>query len=104
MSALKTLVAAALMAVTAPAMAQDTAPWDLRERNAYVVAMQGKMWSTRAGTKGWAMMTRSARTVPKGTAFVMNNGHLYKARAGLRDRTGNFMAGGGLSCSVPCLL
>ena len=84
MSALKTLVAAAaLMAVTAPAMAQGGAePWDLRERNAYVLDMQGKMWSTRTiSAKGWAMMTRSARAVPKGTVFFMNNGQLYMARA-----------------------
>ena len=48
MSALKTvLAAAALVAVTAPAMAQDASPWDLRERNAYVLDMQNKMWSTR---------------------------------------------------------
>ena len=95
MSALRTLVAAAaLMAVTAPAMAQDTSPWDLRDRNAYVLDMQGKMWSTRASAKGWTIMTRSARAVPKGTVFFMNNGELYMARAGMFDRAGNFMAGG----------
>lgn len=95
MSALKTAIAAAaLMAVTAPAMAQEAAPWDLRDRNAYVLDMQGKMWSTRASAKGWTMMTRSARAVPKGTVLFMNNGQLYMARAGLWDRAGNFMAGG----------
>ena len=53
------------------------------------------MWSTRTiSTKAWAMMTRSARAVPKGTVFFMNNGQLYTARAGMFDRAGNFMAGG----------
>jgi hypothetical protein len=95
MSALKiVLAAAALVAVTAPAMAQDASPWDLRERNAYVLDMQNKMWSTRASAKGWTMMTKSARAVPKGTVFFMNNGQLYMARSGMFDRAGNFMAGG----------
>jgi hypothetical protein len=95
MSALKPVLAvAALMAVTAPATAQETSPWDLRDRNAYVLDTQGKMWSTRASAKGWTMMTKSARAVPKGTVFFMNNGQLYMARAGLWDRAGNFMAGG----------
>jgi len=92
---MKTLyAAAAVLAMATPAMAQDTSPWDLRDRNAYVLDMQGKMWSTRASAKGWAMMTKSARAVPKGTVFFKNNGQLYMARAGMFDRAGGFMAGG----------
>ena len=95
MSALRTLVAAAaLMAVTAPAMAQDTSPWDLRDRNAYVLDMQGKMWSTRASAKGWTIMTRKRPRGAKGHGVLHGNGELYMARAGLFDRAGNFMAGG----------
>jgi hypothetical protein len=86
--------AATVLAVATPALAQETSPWDLRDRNAYVLDMQGKMWSTRASGKGWAMMTKSARAVPKGTVFFMNNGQLYMARTGMFDRAGNFMAGG----------
>jgi hypothetical protein len=41
-----------------------------------------------------AMMTRNARLLPRGTVIWQNNGRLYMARAGLWDRTGNFMAGG----------
>ena len=76
---IKALVAAAaLMAVATPALAQDTGPWDLRERNAYVLDMQGKMWSTqKIGPQGWAMMTRSAKAVPRGTVFFTNGGKLY---------------------------
>ncbi len=92
---MKALYAAtAMLAMASPAMAQGADPWDLRERNAYVLDMQGKMWSTRASAKGWTMMTRTARAVPKGTVFFMNNGQLYMARGGMFDRAGNFMAGG----------
>jgi len=90
----KIFCAAALLAVATPAFAQEASPWDLRDRNAYVLDMQGKMWSKPISTKGWTMMTRSARAVPKGTVFFMQNGQLYMARAGMFDRAGNFMAGG----------
>ena len=90
----KILYAAALLAMATPALAQDASPWDLRDRNAYVLDMQGKMWSKPISQKGWAMMTKSARAVPKGTVFFMNNGQLYMARGGMFDRAGNFMAGG----------
>jgi hypothetical protein len=87
--------ALALAAMATPAMAQDTSPWDLRERNAYVMDMQGKMWSTRVGDKGMAMMMRRAKVVPKGTVFFTNNGKLYMASTGMFDRAGNFQAMGG---------
>jgi len=88
--------AAALVAVATPALAQDTSPWDLRERNAYVLDMQNRMWSTgRISPQGWAMMTHTARAVPRGTVFFMNNGRLMMANAGMFDRAGNFMAMGG---------
>ncbi len=87
--------AAALVAIATPAMAQDTSPWDLRERNAYVMDMQGKMWSTRVGDKGMAMMMRHAHAVPRGTVLFTNNGKLYMASAGMFDRAGNFAAMGG---------
>ena len=91
------LAATALFAVATPALAQDAAPWDLRERNAYVLDMQGKMWSTqKIGPKGWAMMTRSAKAVPRGTVFFMRDGRLMMARAGMFDRAGGFAAMSGL--------
>ena len=90
----KILCAAVLLAVATPAFAQDASPWDLRDRNAYVLDMQGKMWSKPISQNGWAMMAKNARAVPKGTVFFMEGGQLYMARAGLFDRAGNFMAGG----------
>ncbi len=79
---MKTLYAAAtVLAMATPAMAQDTSPWDLRDRNAYVLDMQGKMWSKPMTTEwNWAVR-QNARAVPKGTVFFMNNGQLYMARA-----------------------
>lgn len=95
MSALKILVAAAaLMAVTAPAMAQGAEPWDLRDRNAYVLDMQGKMWAKQMNTAQWNMAVKNARAVPKGTVFFMNNGRLYMSGRGMFDRAGNYMTGG----------
>jgi hypothetical protein len=87
--------AVALAAMATPAMAQDASPWDLRERNAYVLDMQGKMWSTRVGDKGMAMMMRRAKAVPRGTVFFTNNGRLYMASNGMFDRAGGFMGMGG---------
>src|SRR3954454_14705769 len=92
---LNALYAAATMLVLAtPALAQETSPWDLRERNAYVMDMQGKMWSTRLSDKGMGMVMRNARAVPRGTVFFTNNGKLYMASRGMFDRAGNFMATG----------
>ena len=88
--------AAAVMLTAVPAMAQDTSPWDLRERNAYVLDMQNKMWSTgKISPQGWAMINRKAKAVPRGTVFYMNNGRLMMASAGMFDKAGNFAAMGG---------
>jgi hypothetical protein len=86
--------AATVLVMATPAMAQETSPWDLRERNAYVMDMQGKMWSTRASDKAMGMMMRNARAVPRGTVFFQSNGKLYMASRGMFDRAGNFMATG----------
>lgn len=93
-ASMKVLAAVALVTMATPALAQDTSPWDLRERNAYVMDMQGKMWSTRVGDKGMAMLMRKAKAVPRGTTFFTNNGRLYMA-SGMFDRAGSFVAMGG---------
>jgi len=95
MSLTKTLCAAAtLIALASPALAQGPEAWDLRERNAYVLDMQGKMWSTRMTTGAWNMAVKNAHAVPHGTVFFMNNGRLYMTSRGMFDRAGNWMAGG----------
>jgi hypothetical protein len=92
---MKALYAAAAVAVMAtPALAQETTPWNLSERNAYVMDMQGKMWSMRVGDRSIAMMKKNARALPRGTVIWQDGGRLYMARAGLWDRNGNFMPSG----------
>ena len=83
-----------LFALATPALAQGAEPWDLRERNAYVLDMQGKMWSTRMTTGAWNMAVKNARAMPRGTVLFMNNGRLYMTSRGMFDRAGNWMAGG----------
>ena len=56
--------------------------------------MQGKMWSMQMTTTGWNMAAKSARAVPRGTVFFMNNGRLYMTSRAMFDRAGNYMAGG----------
>ena len=95
MSLTKTLcTATTLLALAAPALAQGAEAWDLRERNAYVFDMQGKMWSTRMTTDAWTMAVKNARAVPRGTVLFTNNGRLYMTSRGMFDRAGNWMAGG----------
>ena len=48
----------------------------------------------RVGDRSMAMMMRNAKALPRGTVLWQSNGRLYMARAGMRDRAGNFMAGG----------
>jgi len=95
MSFTRTLCAAtALLALATPALAQGAEPWDLRERSAYVLDMQGKMWSKQMTTAAWNMAVKNARAVPRGTVLFMNNGRLYMTSRGMFDRAGNYMGGG----------
>ena len=92
---MNTLYATAVALIIAtPAFAQEASPWDLRERNAYVVDMQNKMWSTRVSDKGMNWMMRRAKQVPRGTVFFMANGRLMMSKSPMFDRAGNFMASG----------
>jgi hypothetical protein len=95
MSLTKTLFAAgALLALATPALAQGAEPWDLRERNAYVLDMQGKMWAKQMTMAQWNMAVKNAHAVPKGTVLFMNNGRLFMTSRGMFDRAGNYVTGG----------
>ena len=77
------------------AVAQGNEPWDVRERTAYVVMMDGTMKTVRLGDKGMTMLMKSAKRVPRGTVIFMNNGQLYMVNASkMFDRAGNAMFGG----------
>ena len=72
--------AATMLALATPAMAQETSPWDLRERNAYVLDMQGKMWSTRVSDKAMCMMMRKRQGgAARHGVLHQSNGQLYMA-------------------------
>jgi hypothetical protein len=76
-----TLIAGAMtMAYATGAFAQNLEPWDIRDRSAYVVMMDGTMKVVRLGDKAMAMLMKGAKKVPRGTAFVMSNGNLYMVK------------------------
>ena len=86
-----TLVA---IAFASPAAAQDSYPWDMKERMAYAVTPGGKMMTMNISDKGMSMMMKRAKRVPRGTVFFMSNGQLYMMTSGAFDRAGSFMGGG----------
>ena len=83
MSLIKTTLVAGAMTVAymSGAVAQNLEAWDIRERSAYVVMMDGSMKVVRLGDKGMAMLMKGAKKVPRGTAFVMSGGNLYMVKA-----------------------
>jgi hypothetical protein len=98
MSFLKsTLIAGAMtMAYATGAFAQNLEAWDIRERSAYVVMMDGTMKVVSLGDKGMAMLMKGAKKVPRGTAFVMSGGNLYMVKVTrMFDQAGMPSFGGG---------
>ena len=93
MNLLRTAVlAAATVAFVTPVLSQGTTePWDLKERNVYVMDMQGKMWSKAVNDKSMASMMKGAKKVPKGTVFFMSGGQLMMVQRGAFDKSGAFM-------------
>jgi hypothetical protein len=77
------LVAAGMsLALASGAVAQGGSdPWDIRERTAYVVSMDGKMKTMTISDKGMSMLMRKAKKVPRGMVFFMNDGSLYMVNA-----------------------
>ena len=83
MALIKSAMIAGAMSVafTSVAFAGENNPWDMRDRTAYVVMLDGTMKSMDITDKGMGMLMRRARKVPRGTVFFMNNGQLYMASA-----------------------
>ena len=69
------------LAFASAAVAAETNPWDLRDRTAYVVMMDGTMKTMAITDKGMGMLMRRAKKVPRGTVLFMSNGQLYMASA-----------------------
>jgi hypothetical protein len=98
MSFLKsTLIAGAMtMAYATGAFAQNLEAWDIRERSAYVVMMDGTMKVVSLGDRGMGMLMKGAKKVPRGTAFVMSGGNLYMVKVTrMFDQAGMPSFGGG---------
>ena len=98
MSLTKTALIASAMTVAymTGAVAQNLEPWDIRDRSAYVVMMDGSMKVVRLGDKGMSMLMKNAKKVPRGTVFVMSGGSLYMVNAGkMFDHAGMPSFGGG---------
>ena len=83
MSLIKSALIAGSMslAFATAAFAGENNPWDMRDRTAYVVMMDGTMKSMEITDKGMGMLMRRARKVPRGTVLFMSNGQLYMASA-----------------------
>jgi len=69
------------LALASTALAGENNPWDMRDRTAYVVMLDGTMKSMDITDKGMGMLMRRAKRVPRGTVFFMSNGQLYMASA-----------------------
>jgi hypothetical protein len=69
------------LALATTALAGENNPWDMRDRTAYAVMLDGTMKSMDISDKGMAMLMRRAKRVPRGMVFFMNNGQLYMASA-----------------------
>jgi hypothetical protein len=99
MSFTKAAVAGGAMslAILTGALAQGgLEAWDIRERSAYIVMMDGKMMRMSVGDKGMAMLMKGAKRVPRGTVFMMSGGQLYMINASkMFDRAGMPSFGGG---------
>ena len=88
------MVAAALAALSAPALAQTATPWELKPDMGYGYDKDGKTFSYKMGTDNAASLLKGARKVPKGTLFFIgHNGQLYMRTGPYLEGDGKFMFG-----------
>jgi len=75
------------LALVTSAFAQGNDAWDVKERSAYVLMMDGSMKVMQISDKGMTMLMKKAKLLPRGTVIFMNNGKLYMASgAAMFDR------------------
>jgi len=91
----KTLtVAAALAALSVPALAQQATPWELKPDMAYAYGKDGKTLAYKMGTDNAGLLLKGAKKVPKGTLFFIGqNGQLYMRSGPYLEGDGKFMFG-----------
>jgi hypothetical protein len=88
-------VAAALGALTAPALAQtETTAWELKPDTGYAYDKDGKTLSYKMGTSNAGELLKGAKKVPKGTLFFIgHNGQLYMRSGPYLEGDGKFKFG-----------
>ena len=88
------MLAAALAALSAPAFAQATTPWELKPDMGYGYDKEGKTFSYKMGTNNAGVLLKGAKKVPKGTLFFIGqNGQLYMRTGPYLEGDGKFMFG-----------
>ena len=81
------MAASVFAALSAPAFAEEPAPWELKPDMGYAYDKDGKTHVYKMGTSNAALLLKGAKKVPKGTLFfVGHNGQLYM-------RTGPYLDG-----------
>jgi hypothetical protein len=88
------MAAAVLAALSAPALAEEPAAWELKPDMGYAYDKEGKTHVYKMGTSNAALLLKGAKKVSKGTLFfVGHNGQLYMRTGPYLEGDGKFMFG-----------
>ena len=88
------MLAAALAALSVPAIAQQATPWELKPDTGYAYSKDGKTLAYKMGTSNAGLLLKGAKKVPKGTLFFIGeNGQLYMRHGPYLEGDGSFMFG-----------
>ena len=88
------MAAAALVALSAPAFAQQATPWELKPDMGYGYDKEGKTSAYKMGTNNAGSLLKGAKKVPKGTLFFIGqNGQLYIRSGPYLEGDGKFKFG-----------
>jgi hypothetical protein len=87
-------VAAMLVALATPALAETPTAWELKPDMGYGYDKQGKTFAYKMGTSNAALLLKGAKKVPRGTLFFIGqNGQLYMRTGPFLEGDGTFMFG-----------
>ena len=88
------MLAAALAALSAPVMAQQATPWELKPDMGYAYGKDGKTLAYKMGTSNAGLLLKGAKKVPRGTLFFIGeNGQLSMRHGPYLEGDGSFMFG-----------
>ncbi len=93
-STIPLMLSATLAAFSAPAIAQQATPWDLKPDMGYAYGKDGKTLAYKMGTNNAGLLLKGAKKVPRGTLFFIGeNGQLYMRHGPYLEGDGSFMFG-----------